>query len=170
MLGRYGRNTVLVLRPRDSASLRIAEDATRLRGGESPSDGPSGAVRAGIPRACPVAQGGEAIDERFLELRSESPPDVTTLIRRIFEQYPDPADLPPREYDVHDRRAARATRSTERQWLAKYADHDPDWADGCLAVFSGRDKSLKVWTCDREFRTTWRRPNGTTIPLAVPLT
>ena len=52
-------------------------------------------------------------------------------------------------------------------WLVKYADHEPDWADGCLAVLSGRDKDLKVWTYDREFRTTWRRPNGTAIPLAV---
>lgn len=55
-------------------------------------------------------------------------------------------------------------------WLAKYADHEPDWADGCLAVLSGRDKDLKVWTYDREFRTTWRRQNGTVIPLAVRLT
>ncbi|MBI3490347.1 MAG: type II toxin-antitoxin system VapC family toxin [Acidobacteria bacterium] len=52
-------------------------------------------------------------------------------------------------------------------WLAKYADHEPDWADGCLAVLSGRDASLKVWTYDREFRTTWRRPDGTAIPMAV---
>ena len=52
-------------------------------------------------------------------------------------------------------------------WLAKYADHDPDWADACLAVLSGHDKDLKVWTYDREFRTTWRRPNGTVIPMAV---
>jgi hypothetical protein len=49
----------------------------------------------------------EAIDERFLRLRSEPQPDVKTLIRRIFERYPDPPDLPPRDYDVHDRRAAR---------------------------------------------------------------
>lgn len=49
----------------------------------------------------------EAIDERFLRLRSETEPDVKTLIRRIFERYPDPPDLPPRGYDVHDRRAAR---------------------------------------------------------------
>jgi hypothetical protein len=50
----------------------------------------------------------EAIDERFAALRqSESPPDVRTMVRRIFEQYPDPPDLPPRDYDVHDRRAAR---------------------------------------------------------------
>jgi len=52
-------------------------------------------------------------------------------------------------------------------WLDKYADHEPDWADACLAVLSGRDTELKVWTYDREFRTTWRRPNGTPIPQAV---
>ncbi|MCA1837947.1 MAG: type II toxin-antitoxin system VapC family toxin [Actinobacteria bacterium] len=52
-------------------------------------------------------------------------------------------------------------------WLAKYANHEPDWADAYLAVSSGRDKNLKVWTYDREFRTTWRRPNGSAIPLAV---
>lgn len=49
----------------------------------------------------------EAIDERFLELRSESKQDVKAIIQRMFDQYPDPPDLPPREYDVHDRRAAR---------------------------------------------------------------
>lgn len=54
-------------------------------------------------------------------------------------------------------------------WLIKYADHEPDWADGCLAVLSGQDRDVKVWTYDREFRTIWRRPNGTAIPLAVRL-
>lgn len=52
-------------------------------------------------------------------------------------------------------------------WLIKYADHEPDWADACLAILSAGDKDLKVWTYDREFRTTWRRPNGTVIPLAL---
>lgn len=52
-------------------------------------------------------------------------------------------------------------------WLIKYADHEPDWADAYLAVLSGYDKSLKVWTYDREFRTTWRRPDGTAVPMAV---
>jgi predicted nucleic acid-binding protein len=52
-------------------------------------------------------------------------------------------------------------------WLTKYADHEPDWADGCLAVLSAHDKDLRIWTYDREFRTTWRRPNGTAIPLAL---
>lgn len=53
-------------------------------------------------------------------------------------------------------------------WLLKYSDHDPDWADGCLAVLAGQNKRLRVWTYDREFRTTWRRPDGTAIPMAVP--
>ena len=50
-------------------------------------------------------------------------------------------------------------------WLEKYADQEPDWADGCLALLSERD-GVKVWTYDREFR-TWRRRNGTAIPMAV---
>ena len=49
----------------------------------------------------------EAIDARFLRIRNKSRADVKALIRRIFEQYPDPLSLPPRDYDVHDRRAAR---------------------------------------------------------------
>lgn len=49
----------------------------------------------------------EAIDGRFSELQSASRRDVRTIVRRIFDQYPDPADLPSRGYDVHDRRAAR---------------------------------------------------------------
>jgi predicted nucleic acid-binding protein len=53
------------------------------------------------------------------------------------------------------------------EWLLKYSDQEPDWADGCIAVLSGRDTALTVWTYDREFRTTWRRPDGTRIPLAV---
>jgi predicted nucleic acid-binding protein len=56
------------------------------------------------------------------------------------------------------------------EWLAKYADHEPVWADACLAVLSARDTDLTVWTYDREFRTTWRRPDGTAIPLAVSTT
>jgi predicted nucleic acid-binding protein len=61
----------------------------------------------------------------------------------------------------------REFRDEVFDWLAKYADHRPDWADACLAVLSGRDPAARVWTYDSEFRTTWRRPNGTAIPLAV---
>src|SRR5207253_2556621 len=49
-------------------------------------------------------------------------------------------------------------------WLVGYADHEPDWADGYLAVVCGRERRFKVWTYDREFRTIWRRPDGSRIP------
>jgi predicted nucleic acid-binding protein len=52
-------------------------------------------------------------------------------------------------------------------WLFKYANQEPDWADGCIAVLCGRDKKLRVWTYDREFRAIWRRPDGRAIPMAV---
>ena len=52
-------------------------------------------------------------------------------------------------------------------WLNQYADHEPDWAEGYLSVLSGRDPKCKVWTYDVEFRTIWRRPNGTAIPMSV---
>jgi predicted nucleic acid-binding protein len=60
-----------------------------------------------------------------------------------------------------------AFRADVFAWLLKYADHQPDWADGCLAVLAGRDARARVWTYDAEFRTTWRRPDGRAIPLAV---
>ena len=53
------------------------------------------------------------------------------------------------------------------RWLEKYADHVPDFADGWIAVLSGSDERLKLWTFDGEFRTHWRRPDGSPIPLAV---
>jgi len=55
------------------------------------------------------------------------------------------------------------------EWLNKYRDHQPDWSDGYLAVLCGRDREFKVWTYDAEFRTVWRKPNGSAIPLAVKL-
>ena len=52
-------------------------------------------------------------------------------------------------------------------WLNKYADHQPDWADGYLAVLCSRDRSYKLWTYDIEFRTTLRRRDGSMIPMAI---
>ena len=46
----------------------------------------------------------EAIDARFEQLESTPPDDVAAVVRRVFA---DPENLPPREYDVHDRTAAR---------------------------------------------------------------
>ena len=53
------------------------------------------------------------------------------------------------------------------EWIEKYAEHEPDWADACMAVLSGHDRHTKIWTYDREFRTIWRRLNGTVISIAV---
>jgi hypothetical protein len=51
----------------------------------------------------------EAIDARFATLsRLESSSEIQAAVRRILERYPDPPDLPPRGYNVHNRRAARA--------------------------------------------------------------
>ena len=55
-----------------------------------------------------------------------------------------------------------------RRFVEEFSvEHEPDWADGYLAVVSGRQRRFRVWTYDREFKTTWRRPDGTRIPLAV---
>lgn len=53
------------------------------------------------------------------------------------------------------------------EWLMRYEEHDPDWADAYLAVISGRHSGVRVWTYDAEFRTIWRRPDGSRIPLAA---
>jgi hypothetical protein len=37
----------------------------------------------------------------------EHPRDVDAIVDGILRQYPDPPDLPPRSYDVYDRRQAR---------------------------------------------------------------
>jgi hypothetical protein len=51
----------------------------------------------------------EAIDERFDQMqRSAAARDGGGIIRRILAEYPDPPDLPARDYDVSDARAARA--------------------------------------------------------------
>jgi predicted nucleic acid-binding protein len=50
-------------------------------------------------------------------------------------------------------------------WMTRYGDHEPDWADAYLAVVAGTDPRFRLWTYDREFRTTWRCPDGTVIPL-----
>jgi predicted nucleic acid-binding protein len=53
------------------------------------------------------------------------------------------------------------------EWMEKYAEHEPDWTDAVIAVMSGRERGMRVWTYDREFWTIWRRPDGTGIPMAV---
>lgn len=50
----------------------------------------------------------EAIDDRYERIVGDAPRDTRALVKQIFEQYPDPEGLPPRDYDVHDRVASRA--------------------------------------------------------------
>lgn len=50
----------------------------------------------------------EAIDERFEQVGGpRAPRDLEALMARIFEQYPDPPDLPAPGYNVYDRTEAR---------------------------------------------------------------
>ena len=50
----------------------------------------------------------EAIDRRYEQVVALSEPrDVTAIMKRIYEQCPDPSDLPPRRYNVHSRTEAR---------------------------------------------------------------
>lgn len=52
-------------------------------------------------------------------------------------------------------------------WMRRYADHRPDFTDAYLVNASLLDKGAKVWTYDSEFRTIWRRPDGSMVPMAV---
>lgn len=50
----------------------------------------------------------EAIDVRYGETASKRRPrDVREILGDILRKHPDPAGLPPRDYDVRDRRQAR---------------------------------------------------------------
>ena len=51
----------------------------------------------------------EAIDARFEEVAAaRASAGGRAIVARLFEEFPDPPDLAPRAYDVHDRRTARA--------------------------------------------------------------
>lgn len=51
----------------------------------------------------------DAIDQKYAQLNKPRPRrDIEAIMNRIFEQYPDPPDMPPREYSVHDPKEARA--------------------------------------------------------------
>lgn len=52
-------------------------------------------------------------------------------------------------------------------WLDRYEEHEPDLADAQLVVACSRQLEYRVWTYDREFRTIWRRSDGSRIPLAT---
>ena len=50
----------------------------------------------------------EAIDARYEAMTDrDARRDAAAVVRRIVDAHPDPPGLPTREYDVHDRAAAR---------------------------------------------------------------
>ena len=54
----------------------------------------------------------DAIDRRYEHLvESAKEHDAIEIMNSIYNEYPDPHDLAPREYNVHDRREARAAIS-----------------------------------------------------------
>jgi predicted nucleic acid-binding protein len=71
------------------------------------------------------------------------------------------------ELDVAVRDVAGSTLAASLDWLDDYADHEPDLADAITVVLSQELAGCSVWTYDRDFRTTWRRPDGSAVPLAV---
>ncbi len=60
--------------------------------------------------------------------------------------------------------AVEPARERVFEWLARYAEHEPDWVDGCLVVMASREQ--RVWSYDDEFRSVWRRIDGTRVPFA----
>jgi predicted nucleic acid-binding protein len=50
-------------------------------------------------------------------------------------------------------------------WLEQYSSHQPDFADAQIVIALSREPKWRAWTYDSEFRTTWRRIDGTRIPL-----
>lgn len=62
---------------------------------------------------------------------------------------------------------AEAFRRSVLDWHAAWSEHEPDWADGYLVLASSALPRARLWTYDSEFRSIWRRPNGSRVPLAT---
>ena len=71
------------------------------------------------------------------------------------------------ELEMSIREIDGSTVAASMDWLDVYADHEPDFADAVTVVLSAEIEDSLVWTYDREFSTTWRKPDGSVIPLAV---
>lgn len=65
------------------------------------------------------------------------------------------------------REIAGSVVAASMDWMDAYADHEPDFADAVTVVLSSEIEGCQVWTYDREFWTTWRKPDGAAIPLAL---
>ena len=81
-----------------SRLVNVRLDAERLRKARTLRE--RGVALSGLVR--------EAIDERFDKLSQVAKPrDVKAIMAHVFEQYPDPPDLRPAAYNVHNRKEAR---------------------------------------------------------------
>lgn len=58
-----------------------------------------------------------------------------------------------------------ALRRAVFAWMARYAEHVPDYADAELCVAVAHTKGRRIWTYDSEFKNVWRRPDGRRPPL-----
>jgi hypothetical protein len=52
-------------------------------------------------------------------------------------------------------------------WMERFREHEPDLADAQLAILCSKKPEFRLWTYDEGFRTTWRRADGSRIPLAT---
>lgn len=52
------------------------------------------------------------------------------------------------------------TRRRVFDWMARYAEHFPDYADAELCVLSGQNVGTRIWTYDSEFKHVWRTAEG----------
>lgn len=64
--------------------------------------------------------------------------------------------------------AAPGPVSPVLDWLEKYEEHMPDFADAEL-VIATQEPGRRLWTYDSEFWTVWRRSDGSKVPLANPV-
>ena len=53
------------------------------------------------------------------------------------------------------------------EWMARYAEHGPDFADAHLVAWYEAESGSRVWSFDSEFRTTWRTAKGKALRLVT---
>lgn len=51
-------------------------------------------------------------------------------------------------------------------WMARFAEHRPDFVDAFLVAWHEEESGSRVWTFDSEFHSTWRTSKGKRIKLA----
>lgn len=60
------------------------------------------------------------------------------------------------------------TRRRVFAWMARYAEHCPDYADAELCVLAGQKAGTRIWTYDSEFKSVWRTEKGRSLRVIGP--